>query len=195
MRRPPEDRRARRLGGEPLRRVDLRDALTERLDDAPAARVGARRHRERRRSDHPGRRSVEIRAQVAGRDQRERDDPHRLLGVVRPCVNATKPPETSCSRPEPAVDPRGGRRAMNRVITTISTKAIATPRNGAMSDGMSTLSLRPPPVDDVRCPSAAMAEPTMPPIRAWLELDGSPTNQVMRFHVIAPTRPARTSSA
>ena len=32
----------------------------------------------------------------------------------------------------------------------------------------------------------------MPPISAWLELDGSPTNQVMRFHVIAPTRPAMT---
>ena len=35
----------------------------------------------------------------------------------------------------------------------------------------------------------------MPPISAWLELDGRPTNQVMRFHVIAPTRPARTMSS
>ena len=35
----------------------------------------------------------------------------------------------------------------------------------------------------------------MPPISAWLELDGSPTNQVMRFHVIAPTRPASTMSS
>ena len=32
----------------------------------------------------------------------------------------------------------------------------------------------------------------MPPISAWLELEGSPTNQVMRFHVIAPTSPAST---
>ena len=30
-----------------------------------------------------------------------------------------------------------------------------------------------------------------PPISAWLELDGSPRNQVIRFQVIAPTRPAR----
>ncbi len=31
----------------------------------------------------------------------------------------------------------------------------------------------------------------MPPISAWLELEGSPTNQVTRFQVIAPTSPAR----
>ena len=80
---------------------------------------------------------------------------------------------------------------MNRVITTISTKANATPRNGAMSDGMSTLSFTPPHWT-TSAPSAAMAEPIMPPIRAWLELEGNPTNQVMRFHVIAPTSPART---
>ena len=33
----------------------------------------------------------------------------------------------------------------------------------------------------------------MPPISAWLELDGSPMNHVTRFHVIAPTSPARTT--
>ena len=30
----------------------------------------------------------------------------------------------------------------------------------------------------------------MPPISAWLELDGRPRYHVMRFQVIAPTRPA-----
>ena len=40
-------------------------------------------------------------------------------------------------------------------------------------------------------PDAAIAEPATPPMRAWLELDGSPRNQVIRFHVIAPTSPAR----
>ena len=35
----------------------------------------------------------------------------------------------------------------------------------------------------------------MPPISAWLELDGSPRYQVIRFQVIAPTRPARTTSS
>ena len=35
----------------------------------------------------------------------------------------------------------------------------------------------------------------MPPISAWLELDGSPRYQVIRFQVIAPTRPASTTSS
>ena len=34
----------------------------------------------------------------------------------------------------------------------------------------------------------------MPPISAWLELDGSPKYQVIRFQVIAPTSPASTTS-
>jgi hypothetical protein len=44
-------------------------------------------------------------------------------------------------------------------------------------------------------PSAAIAEPIIPPMSAWLELDGSPTSHVIRFHVIAPTRPAMTISS
>ncbi len=35
----------------------------------------------------------------------------------------------------------------------------------------------------------------MPPISAWLELDGMPRYQVMRFQVIAPTSPASTTSS
>ena len=31
----------------------------------------------------------------------------------------------------------------------------------------------------------------MPPMSAWLELDGSPRSHVTRFQVIAPTSPAR----
>ena len=38
-----------------------------------------------------------------------------------------------------------------------------------------------------------MPEPIMPPISAWLELEGRPRYHVIRFHVIAPTRPARTT--
>ena len=35
----------------------------------------------------------------------------------------------------------------------------------------------------------------MPPISAWLELEGRPRYHVIRFQVIAPTRPARTTSS
>src|SRR6266513_4506457 len=36
--------------------------------------------------------------------------------------------------------------------------------------------------------AAAMAAPHKPPTNAWLELEGSPTYQVSRFHRIAPTK-------
>src|SRR5689334_9473908 len=35
---------------------------------------------------------------------------------------------------------------------------------------------------------AARAEPQRPPISAWLELEGKPNHQVMRFQMIAPRR-------
>ena len=40
-----------------------------------------------------------------------------------------------------------------------------------------------------------MDEPMTPPINAWLELEGSPKSHVIRFHVIAPTSPARITSS
>ena len=40
-----------------------------------------------------------------------------------------------------------------------------------------------------------IADPMTPPISAWLELDGRPRYQVTRFHVIAPTSPARMMSS
>ena len=38
-------------------------------------------------------------------------------------------------------------------------------------------------------PAEATAEPTRPPISAWLELEGKPSRQVSRFQRIAPSRP------
>ena len=111
-----------------------------------------------------------------------------------PCVNATNPPETSWRRLKTRSTFVGGRFATIHVMARISANANAMPRNGAMIDGMSTLS-RIPPHWTTSFPPAAIADPIMPPIRAWLELDGRPTNQVMRFHVIAPTRPAITTSS
>ena len=44
-------------------------------------------------------------------------------------------------------------------------------------------------------PSATKTAPTMPPISACDELDGSPKYQVIRFHAIAPTSPPNTASS
>ena len=38
--------------------------------------------------------------------------------------------------------------------------------------------------------AVAMAAPASPPMRAWLEDDGSPSHQVNRFHAMAPVRAA-----
>lgn len=43
-------------------------------------------------------------------------------------------------------------------------------------------------------PAEATAAPIRPPIRAWEELEGSPTSQVTRFQRIAPTRAAKITS-
>ena len=43
-------------------------------------------------------------------------------------------------------------------------------------------------------PANAKAAPTKPPNKAWDEDDGRPKSQVVRFHKIAPVRPAKTNS-
>src|SRR6478609_45917 len=40
-------------------------------------------------------------------------------------------------------------------------------------------------------PAPISTAPMRPPNRAWEELDGNPSNQVTRFHRIAPTSPAK----
>ena len=44
-------------------------------------------------------------------------------------------------------------------------------------------------------PLATSAAPTSPPIRPWLELDGRLSAQVTRFHRIAPSRAANSTSS
>src|SRR3979490_60580 len=63
--------------------------------------------------------------------------------------------------------------------------AITKPSTGEMTSEVSCL------VNDAhltaeKLPTDAIPAPTRPPIKAWVELLGSPKNQVMRFHVIAP---------
>src|SRR5215218_8245333 len=64
-------------------------------------------------------------------------------------------------------------------------------RIGATIAGTRTLPTRPSAITASK-PTAATAEPTTPPIRAWEELEGRPKDQVIRFQAIAPIRPAKT---
>src|SRR3954462_13395046 len=76
---------------------------------------------------------------------------------------------------------------MIRIAIPATTKA----SGGATSAGITTLPKR-PAASTAWGPLAAKAAPTMPPISAWEELDGSPKYQVARFQAIAPISPAKT---
>ena len=65
------------------------------------------------------------------------------------------------------------------------------PISGAKT--MKTSVLYQPPAIITATPLFAIAAPAYPPMRACEELLGSPKYQVIRFHEIAPTRPAKTT--
>ena len=78
-----EDHRgAGALGGEALRRVHLDDPRPHRLDDAPAADVGAEPRSRRAAETITQVGTIGVGADAAVGDERQEDDAHRLLGVV-----------------------------------------------------------------------------------------------------------------
>src|ERR1700733_102437 len=64
--------------------------------------------------------------------------------------------------------------------------------SGDATAGMISFSTMPCPLT-APDPTAARTAPTKPPIRACEELDGRPKYHVIRFHAIAPIRPANTT--
>src|SRR6266496_5846183 len=63
------------------------------------------------------------------------------------------------------------------------------PTSGDTTIGSTTLLATP---CHLTCSAAAIAAPISPPISACEDDEGSPKYQVTRFHVIAPTKPAKT---
>ena len=110
-----------------------------------------------------------------------------------PWVNATNPPDTSCSRRKSRFTGAGARLRISQSVIVISAAAPRSPATGARSEGTSTFSFRPCQLTTAKPPVAATEEPMMPPTSAWLELDGIARYHVIRFQVIAPTSPARTT--
>jgi hypothetical protein len=70
----------------------------------------------------------------------------------------------------------------------------ANARTGATSAGIITFPRIPSSKKIALGPSATSTAPTIPPISAWEELEGSPKYHVIRFQAIAPTSPANTAS-
>ena len=195
MRGRPEDRCAGGLGGEALRRVDLRDPRSQRPDDPPAARVGAER---------PSRVADETMTQDGTSKSSASRCPEAMSASAMmpivfcasfvPCVNATKLPETSCARrktrftllgrapPDQPDDRRSSARTRSR-----------SPMSGESTPGMTTFSQM-PLQSTTSSPAAAIARPgdARRSARGSSSTAG-PRNHVIRFQVIAPTRPARTT--
>ena len=102
-----------------------------------------------------------------------------------------QPPETDLPEPEPAVH-RPGPQATDDPVRKDDRRARDDESQHGSDQRRHQDLADQPSADQGLVPSAASAAPTTPPIRAWDELDGSPYHQVIRFHVIAPIRPANT---
>jgi hypothetical protein len=168
MRRRPQDARARRLRGEALRRIDLRDALAERAEILqPPTYVPAAMARAAETITQSGGR-VKSGERLPDATSASAMIPMVLCASFVPCGNATNPPETSWARRKTWLTRDGERLAMSQVIARIRANATTTPTNGAMRDGINIFSFSPPHWTTSQ-PDAITAEPSMPPINAWLE--------------------------
>lgn len=86
-----------------------------------------------------------------------------------------------------------GTLAVTRATVQVPTAATKMARTGAINAGKRTLAIT-PSHNTPEVPAAARTAPTIPPTSAWEDDDGMPYSQVMRFHTIPPTSPARTTS-
>ena len=122
-----------------------------------------------------------------------------------PCATPIAPAERICALPKNALTNgvRPSRRdqprrfanhASSAYSAPITMKPIMNPPTGDSTIGMITLGITPLPLSQLpwtqitaskSLPEAASAAPTKAPISAWLELDGRPSHQVIRFHAIA----------
>ena len=92
------DRGRRRLGRETVDRLELDDAVAHRLHDPPPTDRSAQREGRRGNDDHPPR--DRRRRDQPSREQRQGDDAHRLLGVVRTVGEGHEPGRNDLKAPK-----------------------------------------------------------------------------------------------
>ncbi|MNW51689.1 hypothetical protein D3C74_291810 [compost metagenome] len=110
-----------------------------------------------------------------------------------PCASETSDADPIWPQRKPRLVVSCGRSLVMRATRKVPSAATPIAITGASSAGIITLD-RTPVHRTPFVPTAARTEPTTPPMRACEELDGIPSNQVSRFQVIPPTRPASTTS-
>ena len=81
-----------------------------------------------------------------------------------------------------------------RYINFTATNAAKPATTGEMRAGTKTLATTAPKFTP-STPAPTITAPTRPPNSAWEEDEGRPTSHVIRFHKMAPTRPANMNSA
>jgi hypothetical protein len=124
--------------------------------------------------------------------------PMVLAASFDPWVNASAPDDTHSARRSGTDTRRGARRRLHR-DPRLATVPAAKPSTGDTTKA-TRIPITPtgrrsstPPHCTASAPPAASAAPTRPPTSAWLELDGSASTQVARFHATAPDNPAATT--
>ncbi len=122
-----------------------------------------------------------------------------LLPWLSPIIEAL----SNCKRPNVVLTWWGRQFRNSANSSPITTKPTIRPMIGARIIGRTTLGQSPSTccvtglTTDQRITSnrplaEAIAAPQRPPIRAWLELDGSPRRQVVRFQITAATSALRS---
>jgi hypothetical protein len=118
--------------------------------------------------------------------------PMAFCASLAPWLKAMKQADTSCSRLNSRVATLRVTRKQTQLINTINENPMANPKNGART--MASITGRSPDHFTVAHPPCVTAAPSSPPINAWDELVGNPSNSVKRFHKIAPANAAATIS-
>src|SRR4051794_20913985 len=109
----------------------------------------------------------------------------------RPCPQAIAADDSHWPYLNPRLVRFGCARRNSHRMSSITRKAPTKPTNGDSTIGMTTLSTI---VDQCTVVPDASAAPTRPPIKAWDDDDGIPKYHVRRFHAIAPTTAANTTT-
>ena len=119
--------------------------------------------------------------------------PMVFCASLAPWENAMKPAEMGCSRRNHLLTGPCWRLRTSQMSPVMRSSAQKKPITGEPIMGRMIFFTTPPHSTPSR-PSAAIMAPMRPPKSAWEELDGRPKYQVTKFHTMAPTSAASTSS-
>ncbi len=107
----------------------------------------------------------------------------------RPCPRAIAAADAVCAMRKRRNARAGAAFRNTHSSSTMSANARPKPMSGEKTMGSTTLSRI---ASQWTVMPDAIPTPARPPMIACVEDDGSPSHHVMRFHVIAPTRPHST---